>query len=245
MTDDRARQALATVLQVGLIGPLIWAVGWSGASVWWWAACGAMCVVYSVYGVSLGMHRLFSHRQFRAARPVQIALALLGMQAACASPISWSIQHNTHHRHADTPLDPHAPDRLGWRVLFYWSHRNARPDLARSRHLLTDPFHRALHRHFWPVYAAGPALIFAAGLAFGAGVQALVFLWAIPVLYSQWALMASILNHAGGRARDSRLLDLLTLGEGRHLSHHENWQRLEPPLAWAAAPLRVQRPEPN
>jgi stearoyl-CoA desaturase (delta-9 desaturase) len=70
----------------------------------------------SGYGVTVGFHRLFSHRSFVANRPLKIALAVAGSMAVEGSPISWVAAHRRHHRFSDRPGDPHSPHLHGTRA---------------------------------------------------------------------------------------------------------------------------------
>ena len=65
----------------------------------------------------LGYHRLWSHRSYNAAKPLQIVLALAGAGAVQGSIKWWSRSHRAHHRYTDTDLDPY-----GAHHGFWWSH---------------------------------------------------------------------------------------------------------------------------
>lgn len=60
-------------------------------------------------GVTVGYHRLFTHRAFATYRPIRYALALFGCMAAEGAPIIWASQHRQHHASSDQPGDPHSP----------------------------------------------------------------------------------------------------------------------------------------
>jgi stearoyl-CoA desaturase (delta-9 desaturase) len=60
-------------------------------------------------GITVGYHRLFTHRSFRAMRPVRIVLALFGSLAVEGSVVDWSATHRRHHAFADQYGDPHSP----------------------------------------------------------------------------------------------------------------------------------------
>ena len=59
-------------------------------------------------GVTVGFHRLFTHRAFKA-RGVRAALAILGSMAIEGPIISWVADHRKHHAFADQEGDPHSP----------------------------------------------------------------------------------------------------------------------------------------
>jgi stearoyl-CoA desaturase (delta-9 desaturase) len=60
-------------------------------------------------GITVGYHRLFTHRSFRAIRPVRVVLAVLGSMAVEGSVIDWCATHRRHHAFADQFGDPHSP----------------------------------------------------------------------------------------------------------------------------------------
>ncbi len=60
-------------------------------------------------GITVGYHRLFTHRSFRAKRPVRVVLAVLGSMAVEGSVVDWCATHRRHHAFADQFGDPHSP----------------------------------------------------------------------------------------------------------------------------------------
>ena len=72
-------------------------------------------VLYTLtgFGITIGFHRLFTHRSFTPRRPLKIALAVLGSMAVEGSVTSWVATHRRHHIYSDHPGDPHSPHRYG------------------------------------------------------------------------------------------------------------------------------------
>ncbi|MEK7626225.1 MAG: acyl-CoA desaturase [Patescibacteria group bacterium] len=71
-----------------------------------------MMVVFrylTAWGITIGFHRLFTHRSFEARRPVVIMLAVLGSLALEGAIIAWVADHRRHHDFTDEPEDPHSP----------------------------------------------------------------------------------------------------------------------------------------
>ena len=64
---------------------------------------------FTCIGITVGYHRHFTHRSFRAIAPVRIALAVAGSMAVEGSVISWVATHRRHHAYADDFGDPHSP----------------------------------------------------------------------------------------------------------------------------------------
>jgi stearoyl-CoA desaturase (delta-9 desaturase) len=60
-------------------------------------------------GITVGFHRLFTHRSFRAAKPVRVVLAVLGSMAVEGPVMQWCATHRRHHAFSDRYGDPHSP----------------------------------------------------------------------------------------------------------------------------------------
>jgi stearoyl-CoA desaturase (delta-9 desaturase) len=65
------------------------------------------------FGITIGFHRLFTHRAFAPHRVLRIALAVLGSMAVEGSVTSWVATHRRHHMFSDQAGDPHSPHRYG------------------------------------------------------------------------------------------------------------------------------------
>ena len=65
--------------------------------------------VFTGLGITLGFHRLFTHRSFRAITPLRVMLAVAGSMAVEGSVIAWVATHRRHHAYADKYGDPHSP----------------------------------------------------------------------------------------------------------------------------------------
>jgi stearoyl-CoA desaturase (delta-9 desaturase) len=95
-----------------------------GLAVWWlWGGVVDLTdvvialVLYVVtgFGITVGFHRLFTHRGFAPHRVLKIALAVLGSMAVEGSVTSWVATHRRHHMFSDQSGDPHSPHRYGHR----------------------------------------------------------------------------------------------------------------------------------
>ena len=109
------QQVLLTVFLVlpfaALVGavPLAWGWGMS----WHDVVIGGVFYAISGLGVTVGFHRMLTHKSFTARRPVRVALAIAGSMALEASPTQWVADHRRHHRFSDKVGDPHSPWRYG------------------------------------------------------------------------------------------------------------------------------------
>lgn len=99
---------LLTVLPAsGIVAAIItfWGHGVGGVDL----AIMAAMYCFTGIGISVGYHRLFTHRSFTATRIVRAGLAIGGSMAVQGSVISWVGTHRRHHAYADTYGDPHSP----------------------------------------------------------------------------------------------------------------------------------------
>jgi stearoyl-CoA desaturase (delta-9 desaturase) len=60
-------------------------------------------------GITVGFHRLITHRSFQTSKPVEYAFAVLGSMAVQGPVIAWVADHRKHHAHTDVDGDPHSP----------------------------------------------------------------------------------------------------------------------------------------
>ena len=65
--------------------------------------------VIAGFGVTVGFHRLLTHRSFQTYKPVEYAFAAAGSMAVQGPVIDWVADHRKHHAHADEEGDPHSP----------------------------------------------------------------------------------------------------------------------------------------
>ena len=74
-----------------------------------------MAVLYALvgFGVTIGFHRLLTHRSFDAPAPVRAGLAILGSMSVQGAVIHWVADHRKHHTFTDEEGDPHSPHLHG------------------------------------------------------------------------------------------------------------------------------------
>jgi stearoyl-CoA desaturase (delta-9 desaturase) len=200
--------------------------------------------VVAGHGVTVGFHRLFAHRSFRASRPLKIVLAVSGSMAFQGPLIGWVADHRRHHAHSDRAGDPHSPHAFGagsaglvrglWHAHMGWLFAHDPTCRERyTRDLTADADLVAIDRAF-PVWCVlSLALPFAAGWLVGgtlaAAVGALIWAGAVRVCvlhHVTWSINS--VCHTFGR-RDHATKDrstnvgalaLLAMGESWHNNHH-------------------------
>jgi stearoyl-CoA desaturase (Delta-9 desaturase) len=89
--------------------PIAWG-GWLG---WLDVAIATGMYLVSGLGITVGFHRHFTHRAFKANRGTKIAMAIAGSLAIEGPVIRWVSDHRKHHKYSDKEGDPHSPWRYG------------------------------------------------------------------------------------------------------------------------------------
>src|SRR5215213_6976300 len=72
-------------------------------------AIAAVMYMFTAVGITVGFHRLLTHRSFQTSKPLQYAFAILGSMAVQGPVVSWVADHRKHHAHTDEEGDPHSP----------------------------------------------------------------------------------------------------------------------------------------
>src|SRR3954449_648639 len=183
-TLDRFLTGTVTVLPMLALGLVAWQV-WSELLGWSDLIVFAIMYIATGLGITVGFHRLFTHRSFKTGKAVRAILAALGSAAIEGPVISWVADHRRHHAYSDQPGDPHSPHvdhgvgwtgalrgllhaHVGW--LFIHTDRGAHKRYAPD--LLADPIVRTVDRTFLLWAVAGLGAAFGLGVAIGGTVAA-------------------------------------------------------------------------
>ena len=139
------------------------------------AILAAMYVVTAA-AITVGYHRMLTHRSFRTHKPTEYLFAILGSMAVQGSVIAWVADHRKHHAHTDVEGDPHSPhvghgDGLGgvlgglWHAHTGWLlSEQGRADWKRyAPDLYEDQGMRRINRYFVPLVVLGLAIPTLAG----------------------------------------------------------------------------------
>lgn len=195
-----------------------------------WRVAGLALGGYLVrmWAVTAGYHRYFAHRSYKTSRAFQLFLAVLGATAMQNGPLWWASAHRDHHKHADTPEDPHSPVLRGFLYAHVGSIFNrAKPDLrdySNVRDLTRYPELRFVDRHRWLPLIAYALMCLAtggmAGVVWGFVVSTLAVLHATMLINSLAHVRGSRRYATADGSRNNGWLALLTLGEGWHNNHH-------------------------
>jgi stearoyl-CoA desaturase (delta-9 desaturase) len=82
---------------------------WNRIVGWHDLALLAVLYVATGFGITVGFHRMLTHRAFQTSKTVERAFAVLGSLAVQGSVIQWVSDHRKHHAHTDEEGDPHSP----------------------------------------------------------------------------------------------------------------------------------------
>jgi stearoyl-CoA desaturase (Delta-9 desaturase) len=194
-----------------------------------------LAVMYALvaFGVTVGYHRMLTHRSFQPHPAVKVALLALGSMAVEGPAINWAATHIKHHARADREGDPHSPVDGFFHAHLGWIFGDGEADPAiYCRHLVHDRIVRAISRTFliWAVLSL--AIPFGVGFLFGGWSLAWTgLLWGGLVRlflthHVTWSVN-SVCHTFGKRAyetpdrsRNEWVVGLLAFGEGWHNNHH-------------------------
>ena len=219
---------------------------WASLLHWSDIAVFAILYVLTGLGVTVGFHRLFTHRSFATKRWLRGVFAVCGSAAIEGPVISWVADHRKHHAFSDQPGDPHSPHvdhGVGWRGalrglahahmgwLFLHTQRGARKRYAPD--LIADPVVSFVDRTFlyWAIGGLGAA--FGLGWLIGGTLTAALtgLLWGgavrLLVLHHVTFSINSLCHFFGRRrfdtddeSRNLAWLSVLSFGEAWHNNHH-------------------------
>ena len=212
-----------------------------------WIDLAVLGVAYvaTCLGITVGFHRLLTHRSFQTYTAVRYALAVLGTLAVEGSVIKWVADHRKHHVFTDQPGDPHSPHEAGpgvsgalsglWHAHIGWLF-NSVGQADRRRYaadLLKDPGLRRIDGAEKPLIVASLAIPFLLGLlvkgTFTGALMTLVWGGLVRVFLLHHATFSinSICHFFGhrrfttkDRSTNVAWLSLATLGESWHNNHH-------------------------
>jgi stearoyl-CoA desaturase (Delta-9 desaturase) len=252
----RMANFLAVVLPVaGLVTAL--AMLWGTAFNWVYLAIMTGMYLVTGLGITIGYHRLFTHKSFETGRFMTWFWAVAGSMAMEGPLLRWCALHRMHHQHSDHDLDPHSPHTHGgntvWSVMkgFWHAHvgwlftaypknlEKYTPDLR------ADPVIARVSQQFGLWVLVGmviPAVL--GGVLTQSWMGAFLgFLWGGPVRvfvvhHITWSIN-SVCHIWGSRpfnshdeSRNNAIFGILAFGEGWHNNHHAFPASARHGLAW-------------
>lgn len=218
----------------------LWGSGFS------WVHLGLLLGMYvlTTLGITVGFHRLFTHRAFKTNRATEFVLCVLGSMAVQGPLIQWVACHRRHHQKSDKPGDPHSPHLHGrgiggvlrglWHSHIGWLFQ---PEAFHASKYVPDLLkNRVLQRvsRLFPLWVAVglvlPALLGGLLTASWMGVL-LGFIWGgllriFLVHHVTWSVNSvchvwgSQPYPHGDESKNNVVFGLLAMGEGWHNNHH-------------------------
>lgn len=210
-----------------------------------WLLTSVVCYyLYSSVGVSMMMHRYWTHKGFtfrsEFVRKIFTAIAVL---AGRGSPLAWVYVHRLHHTHADKEQDPHSPRYVGFRFFGLRSTKVEEIKIFVIKDLMNK---EQIFINDWYVAFVLAWILFLALFGF----DAFYFIWALPVFVNQMTQdLFNYFAHVRGGYRNSNSDDdsqnvvwlwPFILGEAWHNNHHssprawdfkQRWWELDP-VSW-------------
>lgn len=242
---DRALTGIVTVVPFVGLGLAGWQL-WDGLLHRYDVFDFAIMYLLTGLGVTVGFHRLFTHRAFKTSPALRFLFAVLGSAAIEGPIVSWVADHRKHHAFSDRQGDPHSPHvdhgsgvrgvlrglghaHMGW--LFVHTERGHRERYAPD--LLADPVVAFVDKTFLAWALGGLLAAFGLGVAIGHSVRAgfTGLLWGgavrLLVLHHVTYSINSLCHFFGRRdyatgdhSRNLAWLAPLSLGEAWHNNHH-------------------------
>jgi stearoyl-CoA desaturase (delta-9 desaturase) len=198
----------------------------------------------TIAGITIGYHRLFTHKSFKCGAILRAALGIAGSMASQGPLFFWVACHRRHHQHSDEDGDPHSPHTHGggvrgvllgcWHAHVGWMLGHKPENYFRLvNDLVRDPVIMAVHRYYflWVLFGlilpglvtalvAGSVGAFWPGVLWGGMVRMFVVHHATWSVNSVCHLFGAKPFETGDESRNNALVAVLTLGEGWHNNHH-------------------------
>ena len=186
--------------------------------VFWYVFLGFLWYqVIAIFGISIGLHRHFAHRQFDVSKIYEVIILFLITLTGARSPLGWIGAHRTHHANADTENDPHSPDIKGfWNIVFNrWTCKNIPRKYIKD--VIKNPRIIFFHKYWKHIHLTVAIISLLIGLNF--------FIAFIVIPYVLGFFGYGFFNAAGHKdykPRTNFWINILSAGEGFHDVHHNN-----------------------
>jgi stearoyl-CoA desaturase (delta-9 desaturase) len=210
-----------------------------------WGAIGLALLLHWItggLGITLGWHRLLTHRSFQTPKWLEYFFVFCGALACEGGVIHWVGLHRLHHLHSDQgqgALDPHDASRGFWWSHMGWMffHCPASSEIDRfTQDISEDPFYQFLQNYFLLIQIAFGTLIWYFG-GWSYVVWA-VFVRLVVVFHCTW-FVNSATHKFGYRSYETTdtstncwWVALVTYGEGWHNNHHKFQYSARHGMAW-------------
>ena len=217
---------------VALVLYFVFSKAYTSSEVLWISVFALVFALFTNLSITMGYHRLWSHKTFEAHPLLEKILLLISAGAFQGSALKWASDHRIHHRFEDTDRDPYNINRGFWHAHMGWMMKHETvslpinaPDLAKNKWIKNQ------HDNYW-IWSLGVGFIFPMfiGHLMGNAFLGLFIAGGLRIFLTQQStFLVNSLSHTHGRtsyssvksARDSILVAVLTHGEGYHNFHHK------------------------
>ncbi len=226
----------------GLIAAIV--LLWGPALGWTHLAIFFVMYLLTGFGITVGYHRLFTHKSFKTGRVMTFLIGVFGSMAFEGPILQWAATHRQHHQHSDHEYDPHSPHAhgKGLRNMFRgfihahmgWLIKPQSTDVERYvPDLKNDPLVNFMSRTFlvWallgmvlPAILGGLLTMSWWGVLLGfiwGGLVRIFFVhhitWSVNSVCHIWGRKRF---KSGDESRNNAICGVLALGEGWHNNHH-------------------------
>ena len=185
-------------------------------------------------GITMGYHRLFSHKAYKTNVFVEWLLMIFGSMALENTILKWCSDHRIHHTKAETKEDPYSITEGFWHAHIGWIVKNGLEENNRVRGVKDLKSKSAVvfqNKYYFTIGIIGGFIIpLAIGSIYGRPMGAL--LWAgflrLTIVHHATFFINSMCHYFGRQtydikstARDSWFVSWFTFGEGYHNYHHK------------------------
>jgi len=198
----------------------------------WTYFCAAVITfyLYSIIGVSMMLHRYYTHKSFKLNPVLKWLLTIPAILAGRGSPLGWVYIHRMHHATSDTEKDPHSPHNYSFKFFgfkpIYDSTKKINyfivKELLTPAQIKIDKYYMLLILSFIIILVLiNPNLVF--------------YLWAIPVfIVSVTQIAFNYLCHMHGyrnfvtadKSTNNVFMWPFILGDAWHNNHHAHSSKL-------------------
>ncbi|MDJ1181329.1 acyl-CoA desaturase [Roseofilum sp. BLCC_M91] len=207
-----------------------------------WSAIGLALVLHWItggLGITLGFHRLVSHRSFQAPKWLEYFLIFCGSLACQGGVLDWVGLHRMHHLYSDTEADPHDSN-----AGFWWSHMGwllhiipKRSEVPRfTKDIWDDPVYQFLQNNFVLIQVAFGLLLYALGgwpfVVWGIFVRLAVVFHCTWFVNSATHKFGYVSHESHDHSKNCWWVALVTYGEGWHNNHHAYQYSARHGLQW-------------
>jgi stearoyl-CoA desaturase (delta-9 desaturase) len=191
-----------------------------------WSDLALLAVMYSLnmLGVTIGYHRMLTHRSFQPHPVVKTIFLVLGSMSAEGPAIEWAASHIKHHALADRQGDPHSPLDGFFHAHLGWLFNGLADPNVYCHHLVKDRIVVFISYTFWVWLILSfviPFMIFGwTGLLWGGFVRIFLVQHVTFSVNSVCHMFGKQDFETNDQSHNEWIVGLLAFGEGWHNNHH-------------------------